>query len=254
MAGAAYSERYCAFIDILGFSGLIRDLEHGKVSVEEIYKVLSAFHTPSNPARPQDADLRYQSISDAVALSAAPNAAGLNAICKAAEELSRRLLRAGYFTRGGLTKGSLYHNRSMVFGPALVDAYRLESQIAKFPRIVIPRAVAMDGNVYAQQGTHWKNYFEDRFLQSKDGPFHLHILRDVSRISFKVATRVSEPSGNDESALIIARQMRTAIQKRFDEASDNPDHFQKIAWFVEYWNAHIHFAIKGLETIETRPL
>jgi hypothetical protein len=252
MAGASYKERYCAFIDILGFSGLISDLDRGKVSVAEIHRVLSAIHARPNAVRPQDADLRYQSISDAVALSAAFNAAGFDAICTAAEELSRRLLRSGYFARGGMTKGRLYHDHSMVFGPALVEAYRLESQIAKFPRIVIPRAVAADGTLYAQQGTHWRNYFDGRFMQANDGPFFLHILRDPSRAVWKLGS--SKTSGNDETPLVLLRAMRTAVQKRFDEASDNPEHFQKIAWFVGYWNSNIDAGIEGLEAIATRPL
>ncbi len=252
MADPSYTERYCAFIDILGFSGLISDLDREKVSVGEIYRVLSAIHTRPNAVRPQDADLRSQSISDAVALSAAVNAAGFDAICTAAEELSRRLLRSGYFTRGGMTKGRLYHDHSTVFGPALVEAYRLESQIAKYPRIVIPRAVAADGTEYAQQGTHWKKYFDDRFVQANDGPFFLHILRDPSRDVRKFGS--SKTSGNDDTPLVLLRTMRAAIQKRFDEASDNPEHFQKIAWFVGYWNSKIDAGIEGLEAIAPRPL
>jgi hypothetical protein len=48
--------------------------------------------------------------------------------------------------------------------------------------------------------------------------------------------------------------MRTAIQKRFDEASDNPDHFQKVAWFVQYWNSNLDCGIEGLERIISQPL
>ena len=107
MAPASYSQRYCAFIDILGFGSLISDLERGKVSADEIHGVLSMVHARPNTERPQEADLRHQSISDAVALSAAPNAAGFDAICTAAEGLSRRLLRSGYFARGGISKGTL---------------------------------------------------------------------------------------------------------------------------------------------------
>ena len=153
---AAYTERYCAFIDILGFGGLISDLDREKVSVTEIHRVLTVVHRRPTVVRAQDADLRSQSISDAVALSAAPSAAGFDAICTAAEELSLRLSLSGYFARGGIAKGRLYHDHTMVFGPALVEAYRLERDVAKFPRILIPRTVASDGALYAEQGTHWK--------------------------------------------------------------------------------------------------
>jgi hypothetical protein len=239
---------------ILGFSGLISDLDRGKVSVAEIHRVLSAVHARPTAVRPQDADLRSQSISDAVALSAAPNAAGFDAICTAAEELSRRLLRSGYFARGGITKGRLYHDHNMVFGPALVEAYRLEREVAKFPRILVPRSVAADGTAYAQEGTHWKEYFDGRFVQAGDGPFFLHILRSQSRHVQKLASHNPKPSVKEDSTVILLAATRRAIQKRFDEASDNPEHFQKVAWFVNYWNSSIDFGIEGLESIATRPL
>ncbi len=36
--------------------------------------------------------------------------------------------------------GKLYHKNRVVFGPALVDAFELESKVAKFPRILISRS------------------------------------------------------------------------------------------------------------------
>jgi hypothetical protein len=244
---AAYSERYCAFIDILGFGGLISRREE---TVGEIRQLLSAVHARRTPER-QQTDLRQQSISDAIALSAPVNAVGFDAICTAAEELSRRLLRSGYFARGGLTKGLLYHDDSMVFGPALIEGYQLEKDVAKFPRILIPRSVAEDGARYAQQGTHRKQDFEERFRKANDGPFFLHILRDHSRHAQKVAGSIPKPSAKDDGTISILSAMRMAIQKRFDEASDNPEHFQKVAWFATYWNNHIgYLRIAGLESVE----
>jgi len=252
---ASYSERYCAFIDILGFGGLISDVDREKVSVGEIHRVLSVVHAAPRTQRPQGADLRHQSISDAIALSAAANAAGFDAICTAAEELSRRLLRSGYFARGGLTKGRLYHDYNMVFGPALIEAYRLEREVAKFPRILIPRSVAADGALYAQNGTHWKKYFDERFMKAGDGPFFLHILRDESRHVQRLSGRIPKPSAKDDATLTILAAMRKAIQKRFDEASDNPEHFQKVAWFANYWNNQVGcWRIEGLEPVEAAPV
>ena len=251
---AAYSERYCAFIDILGFRGLIDDLEKGRISLGDVYRALSAVHSPKPALRRIEADLKYQRISDAIAISAAPNAPGLDALCTAAEELSRMLLRSGYFARGGITKGRLYHDQNMVFGPAQVEAYRLESEVAKYPRILIPRSVATEGLNYSKDATHWKDVFEGRFLQARDGPFFLHVLRDLSRKAEALATRKPRASAEEDAELILAKQMRNAIQKRFDEASDNPDHFQKIDWFVHYWNSQMGHGIQGLEEIRPQPL
>ena len=250
---ASYSERYCAFIDI-GFRGLIEDLERGKITVAEVHRVLSAVHSRKIPQRQEHADLKYQSISDAVALSAAPNAAGLDAICTAAEELSRMLLRSGYFPRGGITKGRLYHDHNMVFEPALVEAYRLETDVPKYPRILIPRSVAADSTVYGQHATHWKEHFDGRFIQASDGPFFLHILRNYAKKIEALARNNPTASARDDAQLILLTQIGKAVHKRYDEASDNPDHFQKIDWFARYWNTHIDHGIEGLGAISPRPL
>jgi hypothetical protein len=61
-------------------------------------------------------------------------------------------------------------------------------------------------------------------------------------------------NAKDDARLILLTQMRKAIQKRYDEASDNPDHFQKVDWFVRYWNSHLDHGITGLEAIGLRPL
>lgn len=250
---AGYSERYCAFIDILGFRGLIGELNDGNVTVDEIYRVLTAVQSPQKTIR-AEAELRHQSISDAITLSAAPNAAGLDAICSAAGELSRRLLRSGYFTRGGLTKGRLYQDQNTVFGPGLVEAYRLENEVAKFPRILVPRSVTSDARLYAQQGTHWERAFKGTFVRAADGPSFLHILRDQSLHLAEVAGRSPKPSIKNDAVLKILAPMRTAIQKRFDEASDVPEHFQKVAWFAAYWNEHIGmYKIEGLEEVTAGP-
>jgi hypothetical protein len=210
-------------------------------------------HLPKVAIR-QEADLKYQSISDAVALSAAPNAAGLDALCTAAEELSRMLLRSGYFPRGGITKGSLYHDHSMVFGPALIAAYRLETEVAKYPRILIPRSVASASTLYAQEGTHWKEPL--RTASSKRVMVHSSYMSSAtnSRRTQALARNKPGASANEDAQLIPIILIGRAVQRRYDEASDNPDHFQKIDWFARYWNTRMSHGPEGLEPIMPRPL
>lgn len=41
--------------------------------------------------------------------------------------------------RGGIARGQLIHDRIMVVGPAMIEAYRLESKEAFYPRIIIEK-------------------------------------------------------------------------------------------------------------------
>jgi len=147
----AYEERYCAFVDILGFRELVSTLKTGNHQVNLMRDLLSKVHRPAQV----NAGIRYgtngnfrvQSISDAVAISTAVNQDGLLHMFYVLEHLILTLLTEGYFTRGAIVKGCLYHDSRMVFGEALVEAYRLESTIVRFPRIMLTRAVAEDARV-----------------------------------------------------------------------------------------------------------
>jgi hypothetical protein len=50
----------------------------------------------------------------------------------------------GLLIRGGMTIGKLYHHKGVVFGEGMIDAYRLESEVAIYPRVIL--SSAMSGN------------------------------------------------------------------------------------------------------------
>jgi hypothetical protein len=58
--------------------------------------------------------------------------------------LCQRLLEIGALTRGGLAKGKLYHKEGVLFGRDMIDAYCLERDVSKVPRIVVNPDVAME--------------------------------------------------------------------------------------------------------------
>src|SRR5262245_26569023 len=116
-AADTYEQRYCAFIDILGFSELIQTLDTGAVALEHLRVLLSKVHNPpaTNAASMPDAEFRAQSISDAVALSGATNARGLGAIIHSINRLAIDLLMEGFFIRGAIVRDSLFHDDKTVF-------------------------------------------------------------------------------------------------------------------------------------------
>lgn len=55
--------------------------------------------------------------------------------------LQARMVRERCFIRGGLAVEDIYIDDGMVFGPAMIKAYALESEFAVYPRIVVDPAV-----------------------------------------------------------------------------------------------------------------
>jgi hypothetical protein len=74
-----YEQRYCAYVDILGFRELINNLGTKKRNFEAVRDLLRTIHTPQAliAGDLEEVDFRAQSISDAVALSTRKNRLGL---------------------------------------------------------------------------------------------------------------------------------------------------------------------------------
>jgi hypothetical protein len=229
----AYEERYCAYLDILGFRGLIRDLSTGSISVEKIKAVLHAVHNPPGrnvTSAAEEDDVRVTNISDAVCISALQTKAALMQLFWQITELSKALLDEGFFVRGALVKGKLYHDENMVFGEALVKAYEYESTIVRYPRVMVTRDIVEDTKVDGQAGTAATLYL----AQSLDGPYFLDMLTFL-RLDVDTAADADERA----EALNRCQAIGAQIQRRFDESIDNPRHFEKVQWFARYWNRHL---------------
>ena len=246
MTDAAYEERYCAYLDILGFADLMADLRSGNVKFEAIRDVLKRVHKPYDPQiiDVEHCDFRAQSISDAVALSTKCTVPGLSMLFAAVRQLAEASLHEGYFLRGAICKGLLFHNETTVFGEALVRAYRLESEIVKFPRIMLTKNIVSDALSSDQ-----KKDFEEHIKQADDGPFYQHVLWHLQMLLDVLKERNYAPEGSGHQLAYYAK-MRDMIQRRFDKSVDTPRHFEKVQWFANYWNISIHEERAGLTFIK----
>ncbi|MGJ5051821.1 hypothetical protein ACQR09_32490 [Bradyrhizobium oligotrophicum] len=229
----AYADRYCAYIDILGFSSLIGDIRKGKSPFEHVRDLLQIVHEPTTLPIPGVAplDVRATSISDAIALSASFSAPGLAALIDMVSRLTLAVLDMGYFVRGGLCRGLLYHDQHMVFGEALINAYQMESTVARYPRVMVSKQ-AYDEAI----ASNLHNYFRSHLKQSQDGPYFVDVMEEV-RITLKVLqSNPEEVGGMEAGELNRLENMRFNIESNLAEAADNPNHFEKAQWFARYWN------------------
>lgn len=145
-----YEQKYVAFIDIIGFRSIIDDKDAfwiKKNIYDDIRKVDTLFRADIfSESMPNSAfkELEFIILSDSVIISipvVAEHALDVLLItCITLQEM--------FFTRsnpillrGGITAGEFLHFDQITFGPALVKAYLLESEVAIYPRIVIDKKI-----------------------------------------------------------------------------------------------------------------
>ena len=135
-----FEERFVAFLDILGFSEIIR-------KEDEIRRIVDIVKTETVNAKEQGSHgifprerIKATYLSDSIVLSITTgeerNSAfkHLRHLLNAVERIQYRCALQDVWIRGGISWGNLNHDINVV-GEGLVKAYRLETT-ARFPRVL----------------------------------------------------------------------------------------------------------------------
>ena len=141
-----YRPSILTFVDILGFREIARK---GKPEdIKELLESLKREATPDDNLA-KDLEMSFLTFSDCtvrvVPVDSRSNKKFPSGILwhelLSLVYLQARLVRKKCFIRGGLTVDDIYIDGNMVFGPAIIKAYMLESEFAVYPRIVVDPAV-----------------------------------------------------------------------------------------------------------------
>jgi len=139
-----YEQRIVAYVDILGWSEACKEesekLTAASQAIHDIANIYCRFFKAKMRSDPNIKKMnpiyeavQFGAFSDNFAVSM-PAKSGYR-IIEAAAEVCRKLLHIGILTRGGITIGKLHHVDNVIFGPALIEAVRLEKE-AVYPRLV----------------------------------------------------------------------------------------------------------------------
>lgn len=162
MREAGYEERYCLFLDILGFKSHVEDtlnLAQQAKRPMTFQKLRSALCAITAGTKYRDSVLvkgellpssrQVSQFSDSIVVSypkKAPFGSGVTSIILDVHRLQLILIQKGILLRGAITVGRLFHDEDHVFGPALNDAVCLE-KLANYPRVILDRQVLEDADL-----------------------------------------------------------------------------------------------------------
>jgi hypothetical protein len=138
-----YSDRVVAYLDLLGFSNLVLDgrAEDALFALEQVQQTQERA-VKEKSKNPEWFDFSMFSDSIAVSIDLVSGDPKVSMELRAwilvnfVRSVYLARLKAGVLVRGAIVRGGLYHEDPIVFGPALVAAYRDEMR-AVYPRVVV---------------------------------------------------------------------------------------------------------------------
>lgn len=148
-----YEKRIVCFIDILGFSGIIKsttseDQDKAQKKLSNVCEALLFLRECLNAISIHN--IVTTQFSDSVVISFPWNKDDWHmlAVFKTIKHIQITLLyKYDLLLRGGIVIGDVIHTDKLVVGPAMINAYALESKCANSPRIVLDPKVVFRFNI-----------------------------------------------------------------------------------------------------------
>ena len=247
MPNTTYQLRYVAFLDLLGFKNMVNQSVENQAVLNNINRALSYIgnmqHDNYNGMLPMvDLGKQVTAFSDSIVISYDTSMPGggfhvlmdLVYICN-------DLLGIGIPVRGGVTVGQLIHDEQKCFGPAMVEAYLMESQAAIYPRIIINWNVLQydlskpgEANTVEYEAEYLRGIIKRDY---RDGRFFLDYMKQCNEFD--------DPAVYDD----YIWRTREFIIRNLNVYANNQNLRSKYEWLRWYYNETITVVYKQTEQL-----
>ncbi|AYY25134.1 hypothetical protein AB1I77_27315 [Bacillus paranthracis] len=137
----------------------------------------------------------------------------------------------GFFTRGGVSVGYHFMDEETVLGPELIMTYKLESQVAVYPRIILSETSKDKVREYINYSPQPDNAFNSVLLEDMDGEWFLNYLNAL------FTWYEDDVSNNDYTPFFPHLEAhRNNIERALDTYANNHKLLKKYAWIANYHN------------------
>ena len=169
-----YEKKILVFFDVLGFKDMVQ--RKYKDKPEKIKEILNMMHVLSSPSYTSELIIFSDSVINILEIKPKYNEHGqtfadyLNVIFNNIATIQVNMFGLyGVLIRGSIVIGDIYYERenNLLFGPALVDAYELESKYSIYPRFLIGKSI-----VDEISDAEWLDVTED-----VDGHYYIDVFK-----------------------------------------------------------------------------
>jgi hypothetical protein len=239
MAHVRYAVALVTYLDILGFKKLIATRSAGDISriIRVVKEAVQPVHFKTKlRAIPDD---QYVNFSDLSVIAtplektrSRPAVQLFSQLLHLVHAQSTLLFDEGIVIRGAVTIGEVVKSWGQLFGPAVIRAYELERDSAKYPRIIIDSRIfsAFHGIPRVWHVDERTDKDSLRWLMSKDHDGWMFV--DYLRAMY---SELDDPS----SFIGWLDQHRSFIRKQLRKHAAEPSIRQKYEWLDGYHRATI---------------
>lgn len=145
-----YEDSFVAFLDVLGFKELVFNNPDNTEKLEEYFSIVDdAIKKDIDDVIDKMYDIDSIIISDSIILRIKKkndnddNIEQLRKLCLVVGKMQLRLANKDIWIRGAISSGKVHFdsNNNQVVGPAFINAYLLEEQLAIVPRIILDNKI-----------------------------------------------------------------------------------------------------------------
>lgn len=192
---------FVAFIDLLGFSSMVKHDCENPESAHKYIDKLKDIHSKTRELQKEIEGLQLIQFSDSVVLALPFNKDHFEAFSKLVSDYQFSLLENGILCRGGVSYGIHHFDKDFLFSNGLIHAYNIEKDIAIHPRIVVSEDLI---NLIYQ--SH-EDIPDQLFSKENDGAFFINFLKNRNPATSEQAIRSTIPSRLSPTSSIRGKQI-----------------------------------------------
>lgn len=211
-----YEKKILVFFDVLGFKDMVQ--RKYKDKPEKIKEILNMMHVLSSPSYTSELIIFSDSVINILEIKEKYGEYGqnfadyLNVIFSNIATIQVNMFGLyGVLIRGSIVIGDIYYEseKNLLFGPALVDAYELESKYSIYPRFLIGKSI-----VDEIRNAEWLDVTED-----VDGHYYIDVFKWLVKL---------EP---EKQHLV---NLKSKIEEEINMLGDKPNLgvLSKYSWFL----------------------
>ncbi|NQU68474.1 MAG: hypothetical protein HQ510_11070 [Candidatus Marinimicrobia bacterium] len=247
-----YKNCFVAFLDILGFRTKVMETKDSSKNLEmliEALKISGSFPSGGKKVSSEKGENRTISVqtrffSDTMVLFLQEDPRDLSHLFLMTRYLQDSLWKNGICLRGAITIGDMYwtdDEKDITIGPALIEAYQLESEIAIFPRIIISEGLNnyIDVRNPSSEPFSQNCQLKNMLRLDSDGTYfldllNLHITRakDEHLVSNAGTFTIQWTTNSDSNYENIIQIVDSIIER--NRNSKDPKIKQKYRWLENY--------------------